>query len=315
MKKKNVLLLETVSEKAHQMLEDQTHLFVAEDPFSGGKIATQHPIHAIVTRGLGTVNPTLIEACQGLEVIARCGVGLDNIAVPFATEKGIKVINAPGSNADTVAEHTMALLLALSRNIYRNIEAVKNSDWDYRKQYQGDEIRGKKLGLIGMGNIGQKVALLAKAFGMEVKYWSRSPKMVDCCYEELDTLLAQCDVLSLHLPFTPQTSGFLNQVRLQMVKKGALLINTSRGELIDQSALTDLLVKGHLGGFAADVLAQEPPAEEELLLTLPNVLVTPHTASLTALTFDEMCVLTVQNTLDLLQGQNINQKYIYNFSL
>lgn len=312
MKKKNVLLLETVSEKAHQMLEDQAHLFVAEDPFSGGKIATQHPIHAIVTRGLGAVNPALIKACQGLEIIARCGVGLDNVAVPFATEKGIKVINAPGSNADTVAEHTIALLLALSRNLYRNIEAVKNSDWNYRKQYQGDEIRGKKLGLIGMGNIGQKVALLAKAFGMEVKYWSRSPKMVDCSHEDLDTLLAQSDVLSLHLPFTRETSMFLSHERLQLIKKGGLLINTSRGELIDQSALTEALVNGHLGGFAADVLAQEPPTEEEPLLKLLNVLVTPHTASLTALTFDEMCVITVQNTLDLLQGKSINQKYIYN---
>ena len=296
------------------MLEDQAHLYIAEDPFSGGKIAAQHPIHAIVTRGLGAVNPKLISACQGLEIIARCGVGLDNVAVPFATEKGIKVINAPGSNADTVAEHTLALLLCLSRNIYLNIKAVKDNDWNYRQQYQGDEIRGKKLGLIGMGNIGQKVALLAKAFGMEVRYWNRSPKIVDCSYEDLSTLLAQSDVLSLHLPFTPETAGFLNEERLKSIKKGALLLNTSRGELIDQAALTEALAEGHLGGFAADVLAQEPPAKEEPLIAFPNVLITPHTASLTALTFDEMCVLTVQNTLDFLTGKSINEKYIYNLS-
>ena len=315
MKKKNVLLLETVSEKALQMLEDQTHLHLADDPFSGGKIAAQYPIHAIVTRGLGAVNSTLISSCKELEIIARCGVGLDNIAVPFATKKGIKVINAPGSNADTVAEHTLALLLALSRNLYQNMEAVKQNNWGYRKQYQGDEIRGKKLGLIGMGNIGQKVALLAKAFGMEVGYWNRSPKIVDCCYEDLNSLLAHSDVLSLHLPYTPETAGFLNQERLKKIKKGALLINTSRGELIDQTVLTEYLKEGQIGGFAADVLAQEPPTEEEPLIQLNNVLITPHTASLTTLTFDEMCVLTVQNTLDLLYGKSINEKYIYNLSI
>ncbi|NJK82764.1 MAG: hypothetical protein HC912_02080 [Saprospiraceae bacterium] len=139
-------------------------------------IAEKQPIHAIVTRGKGEVNETLIAACPDLQVIARCGVGLDNVNVDFATQKGIKVVNAPGSNADTVAEHALCLMLMLQRHLYASVQAVKQNDWQFRNRYQGDEIRGKTLGILGLGNIGSKVAHLAAAFGMHIIYWDVQPK-------------------------------------------------------------------------------------------------------------------------------------------
>jgi D-3-phosphoglycerate dehydrogenase len=173
---KRVLLLESVSRQADKLLKAQVKVSEAASPDSGGEIAQSAAIHGIVTRGKGDVNRQLIGQCPDLEVIARCGVGLDNIDVDFATRRGIKVVNAPGSNADTVAEHTLGLMLMLQRHLYPSVAAVKNRDWDFRKGYQGDEIRGKTLGILGMGNIGKKVAKLASVFGMNVIYWDAFPQ-------------------------------------------------------------------------------------------------------------------------------------------
>ena len=300
--KKNILLLESVSNEAYQLLDNAGKLLVAESPFSGEKWAVENDIHAIITRGLGKVDAALIEKCKGLKVIARCGVGLDNIDVRFANSRNIQVVNAPGSNAATVAEHTMALLLMLQRNMFHSAAAVRNGNWDFRKTYQGDEIRAKTIGIIGMGDIGQKVASLATSFGMKVIYHSNSEKKLPYPCLNLNDLLEQCDVLSLHLPLTDKTRKILDKEKIEKLKKGALIINTSRGEVIDQEALKDALIHGHLGGFAADVLEKEPPLMGDSLLSLENVLITPHSASLTALTFNEMCVITVKKALNILNN-------------
>jgi D-3-phosphoglycerate dehydrogenase / 2-oxoglutarate reductase len=300
--KKNILLLESVSKEAYQLLDNSGKLLVAESPFSGEKWAEENDIHAIITRGLGKVDAALIEKCSGLEVIARCGVGLDNIDVRFAKSRNIEVVNAPGSNAATVAEHTLALLLMLQRNMFHAAAAVRDGNWDFRKTYQGDEIRAKTIGIIGMGDIGQKVASLATSFGMKVIYHNKSEKNLPYPSFSLDDLLAQCDVLSLHLPLTEETRKILNKKKIEKLKKGALIINTSRGEVIEQVALRDALIQGHLGGFAADVLEKEPPLTGDPLITMQNVLITPHSASLTALTFNEMCVITVKKALNILNN-------------
>lgn len=310
---KNVLLLETVSEEAHRLLQDSVHVLEASSPFSGGELAEQHPVHAIITRGLGAVNPALIGRCRGLEVIARCGVGLDNVDVRFATGQGVKVVNAPGSNTDTVAEHTLGLMLALQRNLYNSIAAVKDGRWDFRKRYQGDEIRGKTLGVVGLGDIGQRVAKLALAFGMDVVYWSTGPKDVPYAFLSFDELLARADIISLHLPLTEGTRGLIDEAALNKMQEHTLLINTARGEIIGQEALVRALENRRIGGFASDVLAIEPPAAEDPLLKMDNVLITPHSASLTARTYNEMCVLTVRNTLALLRGEPVDNRFIFNY--
>ena len=308
----HILLLESVSPTARELLSAQAEVHVAPAPNAGGPLADQYPIHAIVTRGKGDVSADLIHRCPELKVIARCGVGLDNVAIATATDRGIYVVNAPGSNAATVAEHTLGLMLALQRRITAAGNAVAGGNWGYRNDYAGDEIRGKTLGILGMGNIGQRVAELATAFGMKVVFWNASKRRLPYDQLPFEEVLRQADILSLHLPLTGDTRRLLDAPAFRLLPDHALVINTARGEIIDQPALVAALRAGRIGGFAADVLAEEPPAANEPLLGLDNVLVTPHTASLTARTFDEMCVLTVRNTLALLAGEKIDEKYIFN---
>lgn len=311
--KKNVLLLETVSQEADDLLNKHLQVWPSASPYTGLDIAKKRPVHAIVTRGKGDVSETLIEGCPDLEVIARCGVGLDNINVASATRRGIKVVNAPGINADTVAEHALTLMLALQRQLLPSVLAVRKNDWDFRKNYSGDEIRGKTLGVLGLGNIGKKVAKLATAFGMSVIYWDQGEQQgVDYQFFSLEEVLQRSDIISLHLPLVPATHHLINADSLAKLRPHSIIINTSRGPVIDQQALVQALAKNHIGGFGADVLAVEPPETDDPLLKFDNVLITPHSASLTARTYNEMCVLTVQNTIDLLQGKSINQQFIFN---
>ncbi len=310
--KPNCLLLEYISAEALAILEAHTNVQVATTPASGMDIATKMPITAIVTRGSGMVNESLIKNCKGLKFIARCGVGLDNVDISTASQLGIQVINAPGSNAATVAEHTLALMLAAQRQIHAYAKAAKNNNWTHRSQYGGDEIRGKTLGILGLGNIGKKVAELATAFGMRVQYWNRTSRKVPYQQVNFDTLLATSDILSLHLPKVAATQHLINTAALQKMKPTSLLVNTARGTIIDEKALLRALQNQTIGGFAADVLQNEPPIDNHPLLQLPNVLVTPHTASLTATTFNEMCVVTVQNLVALLAGKVIEERFIFN---
>lgn len=315
----HILLLEKIAPGADTVLRSGAEVHLSETPKSGPVIASEYDIRAIVTRGKGDVNAALIDLCPNLQVISRCGVGLDNVDVAYATAKGIKVVNALGANADTVAEHTMALMLSLQRQVFASVTAVKAGDWAFRNAFEGDEIRGKTLGILGYGNIGKRVEILAKTFGMEVVYGARkqvqgketsgndaNPGLA------LEDLLSQSDILTLHLPLTEETKGLLSAERLDQLPHGALIINTARGEIVDEAALTKQLQTGRLGGYAADVLSVEPPDPSSALLKLPNVLITPHAASLTARTYEHICTLTVQNTLSILNNAPIDSRFIAN---
>jgi lactate dehydrogenase-like 2-hydroxyacid dehydrogenase len=312
MSRPSILLLESVSNEAHQILEKDCNLLISPTPNQGLEIAEQHEINGIITRGKGQVNEQLIDACRGLQAIGRCGVGLDNVNIDAATKLGVKVINAPGSNADTVAEHTLGLILSLQRNLYRSIKEVKAGNWNFRTQYSGDEIRGKTLGVIGMGDIGSKVARLASAFGMDIIYWNRSDINSPYTSTSLREVLNTSDIITIHLSLNDETRGLLNANSFSNNTKKPILINTSRGGIIDDDEILEALRKGYLSGFGGDVLSTEPPVINYPLVQMDNVEITPHSASLTALTFNEMCVLTVNNVLDVIQGKSIDTKYIYN---
>lgn len=226
--RKNVLLLESVADEALAVLQENVNVFSEYDA------ASLKDVHAIITRGKKRIDKALMEACPLLEVVARCGVGLDNVDVSEATARKIRVINAPGSNAATIAEHTLALMLMLMRNLYTSVERVKQNNWDWRNQYAGDELNGKTLGILGMGNIGKRVARLGEAFGMEVVYWSRSAQ--DLSMEEV---LRRSDIVSLHLPLDKETEKIIGEEQLALMKPHAFLINTARGALIDHAALLE----------------------------------------------------------------------------
>lgn len=298
---KNILLLESVTDEAFNMLSQNFNVLISEMPFSGKAIAKENAIHGIVTRGKGDVSKELIDLCPDLRAIARCGVGLDNINVAHAKSKNIAIINAPGSNADTVAEHTLALILNLQRNLFNSIHAVKNNNWDFRKNYIGDEIRGKTLGVLGMGNIGQRVAKLAAAFGMEIIYTGPNKKELPYTYLPINDFFKKSDIITLHLPLNNETRNLIDQNAFEKMQPHTLIINTSRGVIINEEILIEFLENKKIGGFAADVLTTEPPAADSPLLKMPNVLITPHSASLTARTYNYMCVYTVGKLIERLK--------------
>ena len=305
--KKNVLLLETIADEALALLEENANVFEGYTEGGLNEVLGRVEIHAAITRGKGQIDKHLMDGCPDLEVVARCGVGLDNVDVAEATARKIRVVNAPGSNAATIAEHTLALMLMLMRNLYQSIEKVKQHDWNWRNQYAGDELNGKTLGILGMGNIGKRVAKLGEAFGMKVLYWSRTAQNLP-----MDEILKQSDIVSLHLPLTPQTNEIIGAAQLALMKPTAFLINTARGALINHAALLDALNANTIAGFAADVLPDEPPVENLSIVQHPHTLITPHTASLTAATYQRMCLLTVKNVLAILGGGAAELNSVYN---
>jgi D-3-phosphoglycerate dehydrogenase len=304
---KNVLLLETIADEALAVLQENVNVFTGYDDAQLKDALNNVEIHAVITRGKKQIDKALMEACPHLQVAARCGVGLDNVDVAEATARKIRVINAPGSNAATIAEHTLALMLMLMRDMFRSVDRVKQNDWNWRNQYAGDELNGKTLGILGMGNIGKRVARLGEAFGMKVLFWSRSAQGIP-----MDEVLRQSDVVSLHLPLSNETNEIIGAAQLALMKPQAFLINTARGALIDHAALLYALTAGTIAGFAADVLPDEPPVQSVSIIQHPRAMVTPHSASLTASTYRHMCLLTINNVLAVLAGQQPELNSVYN---
>ena len=310
----HILLLETIEEESFEWLsnDENIQLYKAWEgmPASGDL----EKMDAVITRGIGQVNQALYDACPNLKVAARCGVGLDNVDVKEATKRGIKVINAPGSNASTVAEHTISLILTIQRNLFEALSEVKKGNWASRSTFKSDELSGKTLGILGLGNIGLKVANIASAFGMKVIYWSPSEKNVPYDLVDKETLFQTADIISLHLPLNEETNGMINKEVFNLMRRGAVLINTARGPLVEKEALLNALDTGKLAGYAADVPFSPPPTADDALISHPKAFITAHVSSLTATTYKNMCLSTVKNVLAVLRGNTPSQGCIFNAS-
>jgi D-3-phosphoglycerate dehydrogenase len=239
---------------------------------------------ALMVRSATQVTPALLAAAPNLRIVARAGTGVDNIDVAAASARGILVVNAPGANSISVAEHACALMLALARAVPAADRAMKQGKWE-KKRFLGTELRGKTLGIAGFGRIGQEVAPRARAFGMRVV--AHDPFIAQEVAEgmgvellSLDEVCAVADFLTLHLPSTPETRHLFNDERFARVKPGLRIINTARGDLIDEAALRRAIEKGIVEGAALDVFETEPPADWTLA-QLPQVVATPHIAAST----------------------------------
>jgi len=239
---------------------------------------------AIVVRSATKVTAPIIQVAPKLRVIARAGTGVDNVDVPAASARGIVVMNAPGANSISVAELAVALMLALARHVPAADAAMKQGKWE-KKKFLGEEVREKTLGLAGLGRIGQEVARRAASFDMRII--AHDPFISEDVAGDLgvelvslDDLFARSDFLSLHMPSTPTTKNIVNAERLAKAKKGLRIINTARGDLIDETALADAIESGHIGGAALDVFQKEPTLEHRLQM-LPQVVATPHIAAST----------------------------------
>ncbi len=235
---------------------------------------------AIIVRSATKVRKPMIDVASKLKVIGRAGVGLDNIDVDYAKSKGIKVINTPGATTVSVAELTIALMLATVRPLVRAVSSTKMGKWE-KKLLKGHELYGKTLGIIGIGRIGQAVAERAKAFGMNIIAYKRHIKDVGYKIVDLETIYKESDIITIHTPLTDETKHMINAETISKMKDGVIIINTARGGIIDEKALYDALQSGKVKAAAFDVFESEPPKDNKLL-ELENFICTPHIGAQTA---------------------------------
>jgi D-3-phosphoglycerate dehydrogenase len=307
-----ILLLETLHADAEALLMQHDRVVLAESDAHALDVARQGGVTGILTRGKNTITRELMRACgASLKAVSRAGAGLDTVDTAAAKEIGVAVIFAPGMNAQTTAEHAVMLMLAAGRKLAMLNANVKQGNWAIRNGYEGFELSGKTFGVVGLGNIGARVAELGRAFGMRVIYWSRSSRRDRFDIVSLDQLLREADFVSLHVALTAETKGMIGARELALMKPSAILINTARGALIDQAALATALSEARLGGFAADVLAQQPPDPNDPLLKSERVTLTPHVAGLTDRTYREVCIYCANNVLAVVNGEEPNVMSVY----
>lgn len=253
----------------------------------------------------GITRQVLEKSLPRLKVISKYGIGLDKIDIAATKDLKIPVLFTPGVNHDTVAEHTFLLLLAIAKNFPYAIDGTRAGRWDRKT---GNELFAKRIGIIGLGRIGQEVARRARAFGMEVhgfgNYWPDdiAAEMNITRHSTLDSLFSAVDIISPHTNLNVQTLHCINAERLALLPDGAWIINTGRGELIDQAAVIAALDSGKLAGYAADVLDEEPPRADHPLLHHPKVIITPHVGSRTFESVPRQAMKSLTNLINALSG-------------
>lgn len=260
---------------------------------------------ALLVRSGTKVTKEIIDNARNLKVIGRAGVGVDNVDVEAASKRGIIVMNTPGGNTISTAEHTMALILALVRNIAPASLSVKQKQWE-RKKFRGTEVFGKTLGVIGLGRIGTEVAKRALTFGMKIVAYdpfvsSEKLEKLDIEPVDLDKLFKTSDIITVHTPMTSETKGLIGKKALGRMKKGVCIINCARGGIVDETALYEAIKSGKVAGAALDVYEKEPPADS-LLLELDNVLTTPHLGASTLEAQENVAVDIAHQVVDVLKG-------------
>ena len=254
-----------------------------------------------------------MERCPNLKIICKHGVGLDNIHVNKAKELGIAVCNAPGTNSNAVADLALGLMLSVSRKISHSAQLVRQGVW---KSHIGEDVCGKTLGLLGFGAIAKGVARRARGFGMKIlahdPFVTQLPEEFEGWVELTDkeNVISSCDFLSVHIPLTPETKNSISVKELAQMKQGSYVINTARGGIVDEKALYDALVSGHLNGAAMDVVESEPMGADHPLLSLDNVVVTPHIAMYSKEAIDAVSLICARNVAACLNGEEMINRVV-----
>jgi len=263
----------------------------------------------VLLHALKPVTAAMIASAPKLKLIQKIGVGVNTIDLAAAARAGIAVANMPGTNTQAVAEHTLALMLATLRRVAAFDVAMRRGDgWRIPPDCIEalGEVNGSTVGLIGYGAVPQRLAPALQALGADVRFWNRTPRPDAVAAQlPLDVLLSTSDILSLHVPLTPDTRHLLDRRALESMKPGAIIVNTARGQLIDQTALTDLLRDGRLAGAGLDVFENEPVSvrDMEILAACPTVIMTPHIAWLTPATLERSLAVALENCRRLREGE------------
>ena len=309
--KKRILITEFMDEGAIELLAD--HDVSVEPKLYADRsalLAAVAEVDALIVRNQTRVDAEIIDAAPRLRAVGRLGVGFDNIDVDACSARNIAVLPATGANAVSVAEYVVATAMTLVRGSLSSSSAVAAGEWPRVQLSGGGEISGRTIGLVGFGTIAQAVAIRAAAMGMTVAAYDPLRPAVDPAWqqaervEDLDTLLSMADVISLHVPLTSETRDLIDEAALSRMKPAAVLINTARGGIVDEPALVAALKAGRIAGAALDVFAIEPLDVDVALLFrgVPNIILTPHVAGVTAESNVRVSTVTAQNVLRILEG-------------
>ncbi|RDW16922.1 phosphoglycerate dehydrogenase [Oceanobacillus arenosus] len=306
----NILISDPLSEEGIYPLREADNVnIVMETGLTAEQLEDRiHAFDALLVRSQTQVTRSLISKATNLKIIGRAGVGVDNIDLDAATEHGIIVVNAPNGNTNSAAEHTMAMLMALSRNIPQAYHALKNQQWD-RKKYVGVELKNKTLGIVGLGRIGVEVATRAKGQRMNVIAYDpflteEKAEKLGIGYGTFEDVIKQADFITVHTPLLKETRHMINEEAFSLMKNGVQIINCARGGIIDEDALYDAILSGKVAGAALDVFEQEPFMDHKLL-ELTEVVATPHLGASTVEAQESVAIDVSHDVISFLNGDMV----------
>lgn len=306
----NILLLDNVDERCEKVFADRGIKVTRNHNLSGQELYDEVKSYdGIVVRSSTTVDAKLLEEAENLKVVGRAGVGVDNIDIEAATAQGILVMNTPGGNTVSTAEHTCGMILALARNIYQSVETMKSGGWN-RKEYMGTEVQDKILGIVGLGKVGAEVAERMQSFGMTIKAYDpyasvEKAERLDVELMELDELLGCSDFLTVHTPLTEKTEDLISMDKADQINKGMYLVNCARGGIYNEEDLPELIDQGYIAGVALDAYSSEPPSEElQDILSHPQIITTPHLGASTEEAQVKVAVQIAHEMTDALEHKN-----------
>ncbi len=310
---KKILLSKLINPAGMKVLEGKVEPIILADSTIETTKKMVADVDGIILRTNIKLTRKIIDAAPNLKIISRTGAGVDNVDVTAATKKGILVCRAPGVNLISVAEHTLALILAMAKQLKTIDKAVYAGNWEIRYTSKAEDLDGKTLGLVGIGHIGSLLAQKCRlAFNMKViaydPYVKRAEGLELC--SSLDQVFSQSDFISIHVPYTEETHHLVNARLLSLMKPNSYLINTSRGAVVDEKALIEALKNALIAGAGLDVFEKEPPSLDNPLLKFNNVVTTPHSAGLNRDCERKLAIEAAQAVIDFLEGRQ--PKHIYN---
>jgi D-3-phosphoglycerate dehydrogenase len=292
-----------------ELLKTAARVVIAEDLSEDGIVAAARDAEAVLFRIKPPCTERLMASCPKLKVVGRYGVGLDTVDLPAATRLGIPVVHAPGSNSDSVAEHTIMLMLAAIKHLIPIDRATRKGEWRGQRLRRIGELKGLTLGIIGVGNIGRRVAHLARGFGMRVLGYDPYVPPDELRRREVEpmsglaALLSQADIVTCHTPLTDETRHMINEKTVGQMKDGAIFINTSRGKVQEERALFEALTRGKLSAAGLDVWEEEPVSADNPLLNLDNVVATSHLAGVSEQANRNIATTVAAEILRVLRGE------------
>lgn len=302
------VLTQKLCSEGMELLQDKASAYVADCGDPNTYLDEMIDADALIVR-IGKCDKHVIEKSENLKVIGRTGVGYDSIDVEAATKAGIPVVITPGANNRSVAEHTVGMMFAIAKNIVEVGKEVAKGNWNIRDSRKTFELLGKKVGFIGLGAIGKETQKICKAIGMETvgydPYLSKEEieKMGCGYYENYREMLKDCDIISIHVPLTKDTQNMIHEDELATMKSSAVIINCSRGGIINEEALVYALNNGTIAAAGMDVFVEEPLEEDSPLLKVPNLIYSPHSAAQTKEAVIRMAQMCVNGCLAVLNGE------------